>query len=443
MTGPLRLDRTRERPGTFRTPRAALGAVVAVVSLAACTGALLTARDGLELPSIVLLYLVPVLLTAVAGGPWPALGSAVAADLLVNWFFVPPYHTLAVDTGNNIVSLVVYLLVAAAAGLAVDLAAAARARQTRRLAAQSARAEELAQIDRLRSALLGAVGHDLRTPLAGIKVAVSSLRQLDVEFSPEDRAELLATVEESTDRLATVVDNLLAVSRLQAGVLSVELRPTAVDAVAAQAVLAIDTGGVPVSVDVPDDLPLAQADAGLLERALANLVANACAASPPGATVTVRGTEDGTAATDGGPAKSGNPTRTGGPATGGNPATSGGPGKSGGPATGSGPATGGGTDVGTTDGAATPRRILLAVVDHGPGIPDGARDAVFAPFQRLDDHTGGGLGLGLAVARGFTEAQGGSLTPTETPGGGLTMTISLPAAAPRTGSPRPREEARP
>ena len=370
-----------------RRPRAGRGALVALVSLAACTGALVTLRDSLELPSIVLIYLVPVLLTAVAGGPWPALGAAVAADLLVNWFFVPPYHTFTVETRDNIVALVVYLLVAAAAGLAVDLAAAARARQARRLAAHAARAAELAQIDRLRSALLGAVGHDLRTPLAGIKVAVSSLRQPDVEFSADDRAELLATVEESTDRLTTVVDNLLAVSRLQAGVLSVELRPTAVDAVAAQAVLATDTGGVPVVVDVPDDLPMAQADAGLLERVLANLVANACAASPPGSAVTVRGTIDG--------------------------------------------------------GAAGPR-ILLMVVDHGPGIPDGARDAVFAPFQRLDDHTGGGLGLGLAVARGFTEAQGGSLTPTGTPGGGLTMTISLPAAAARAGSARPRQrEARP
>jgi two-component system sensor histidine kinase KdpD len=342
------------------------GAAVAVVALAVCTFALTTLRDDLSLPSVALLYLLPVLVTAAAGGLWPALGAAVAADALVNWYFVPPYRTLSVDTRDNLVALIVYLLVAAAAGLAVDLAAA-RARQAQRLAAAAARAGELAQIDRLRSALLGAVGHDLRTPLAGIKAAVSSLRQSDIEFSPDDSAELLATVEESADRLAVVVDNLLALSRLQAGVLAVDVRPTALDAVAAQAVLSTGTRGVVVDLDVPDDLPAALADAGLLERVLANLLANAHAAAPPGRTITVRGEADAT-------------------------------------------------------------QIRLTVIDHGPGIPAAARETVFAPFQRLDDHTGGGLGLGLAIARGFTEAQSGTLTPTETPGGGLTMTITLPRA---------------
>jgi two-component system sensor histidine kinase KdpD len=357
------------RAADVQVRRVALGAAVAVVLLVVGTVVLVPLRDNLALPSVVLLYLVPVLLTAAVGGLWPALAAAVAADLLVNWYFISPYRSLAVNTRDDIVALVVYLLVAVAAGLAVDLAAA-RARQAQRLATAADRAEELARIDRFRSALLGAVGHDLRTPLAAIKIAVSSLRQQDVEFSPGDRAELLATVEESTDRLTTVVDNLLAVSRLQAGVLSVDLHPTALDAVAAQAVLYTDTRGGTVDLDVPDDLPLALADAGLLERAVANLVANACTASV-GAPVAVRGV--------------------------------------------------------AVRGSAKEGRVLLAVVDHGPGIPASARAAVFAPFQRLDDHTGGGLGLGLAIARGFTEAQGGSLIPAETPGGGLTMTISLPA----------------
>ena len=347
------------------------GAAVAVVALVVSTLVLTPLRGNLSLPSVALLYLLPVLVTAAAGGLWPALGAAVAADALVNWYFVPPFRTLSVRTDDDLVVLVVYLLVAAAAGLAVDVAAA-RARQAQRLATAAARAGELAQIDKLRSALLGAVGHDLRTPLAGIKAAVSSLRQADVEFSADDRAELLATIEESADRLAVVVDNLLALSRLQAGVLAVDVQPTVVDAVAAQAVLGTDTRGITVDLDVPDDLPAALADAGLLERVTANLLANACAASPPNATVTVRG-------------------------------------------------------------EAASGQIRLAVIDHGPGIPAGARESVFAPFQRLDDHTGGGLGLGLAIARGFTEAQGGTLVPSDTPGGGLTMTITLPIApAPAT-----------
>jgi two-component system, OmpR family, sensor histidine kinase KdpD len=357
------------RTGTASARRTGLGAAIAVVALLVSTALLVPLRDNLSLAGIVLLYLVPVLVTAAAGGLLPALGAAVAADLLVNWFFVPPYRTLAVETRDNLVALVVYLLVAAAAGLAVDLAAAARARQAQRIAVTAARADELAKIDRLRSALLGAVGHDLRTPLASIKIAVSSLRQPDVEFTAGDRAELLATVEESTDRLTAVVDNLLAVSRLQAGMLSVEMGPMAVDAVAAEAVLGTDNGNVTVDLDIPDHLPLARADAGLLERVVANLVANAVTASPPGGTVAVIG-------------------------------------------------------------QAEHGRVRLAVVDHGPGIPAAARDAVFSPFRQLDDHTGVGLGLGLAIARGFTEAQGGTLTPTETPGGGLTMTISLPVAVP-------------
>lgn len=327
------------------------GVIAAAAGLALATAAMAPFRDRLSLPVVVLLFLVPVLAAAAFGGLWPALGAAVAADLLVNWFFVPPYRTLAVQGGDDLVTLVVYLLVAVAAGLAVDATAA-----------RSAEAARLGETDRLRSALLGAVGHDLRTPLSGIKAAVSSLRQPDVTFGNADRAELLATIEESTDRLAAVIDNLLAVSRLQAGALAADVHPTAVDGVVAQVVL--DNGGT-VTVDVPDDLPPALADAGLLERVLANLVTNALAAGGP---VTMRG-------------------------------------------------------------AAAGGFVTLAVEDHGPGIAPERLDAAFAPFQRLDDHTGGGLGLGLAIARGLTEAQGGTLTATPTEGGGLTMTISLRQAS--------------
>jgi two-component system, OmpR family, sensor histidine kinase KdpD len=328
------------------------GVVAAVVALGAATGVMVPLRDGLALPVVVLLFLVPVLAGAAFGGLWPALGAAVVAELLVNWFFVPPYRTLAVQGGENLVTLVVYLLVAVAAGLAVDATAA-----------RAAEAARLAETDRLRSALLGAVGHDLRTPLAGIKAAVSSLRQPDVTFSEEDRGELLATVEESADRLTAVINNLLALSRLQAGALAVDVHPVAVDWVVAEVVLHHDGD---VLVDVPDDLPDALADTGLLERVLVNLLANARAAGGP---VTVRG-------------------------------------------------------------RATAGRVTLAVEDHGPGIAPEKLAAAFAPFQRLNDHTGGGLGLGLAIARGFTEAQGGTLAATRTEGGGLTMTITLRAAAP-------------
>jgi two-component system sensor histidine kinase KdpD len=444
-------------------PRPWRGIVVCCAGLAVVTVVLLPARGDLSLAAVALLFLVPVLAAAVTGGLWPALAGAVAADVLVNFLFVPPYHTLRVDSVTNVVVLVVYLLVAVTVAVAVDVAAqqrataarrgaeakllarisaapavagsvtdllsqiratygmetvalldgdqsvdrvgpdpsgppalvvdasaglrlaawgppvfaedrgtlsrlaaaAARLRENQRLADEAARARELAEIDRLRAALLNAVGHDLRTPLAGIKAAVSSLRQPDIDWAPADRAELLATVEESTDRLVALVENLLSLSRLQAGVLSAAPRPIALDAVVAQALLHT-AGGAAVDVDVPDDLPLALADPGLVERVLANLLANAVTASAP--------------------------------------------------------------DKVRMEGRAAGGRLCLRVIDHGPGLPAADRDRLFAPFQRLDDRGGAGLGLGLAIARGFTEAMSGTLTPSDTPGGGLTMTVELPAA---------------
>jgi two-component system, OmpR family, sensor histidine kinase KdpD len=150
---------------------------------------------------------------------------------------------------------------------------AARAWEGQQLAQQAAQTRELAEIDRVRAALLAAVGHDLRTPLAGIKVGVSSLRQPDVAWTPEEQSELLATIEASADRLDALIGNLLAMSRLQAGALSVSLQPVALDAVVAQAL--IDTDAADVEVHVPDDLPAVTADPGLLERVVANLVDNA------------------------------------------------------------------------------------------------------------------------------------------------------------------------
>jgi K+-sensing histidine kinase KdpD len=250
-------------------------------------------------------------------------------------------------------------LVGATAALA---AAAARTLQAERLAEQAAQARELAEIDRLRAALLTAVGHDLRTPLAGSKAAVTSLRDTELALPAAAREELLATIEESTDQMAALVENLLAMSRLQAGALAVAARPVALDEVVSAAVLYIPD----VIVQVPDDLPLTHADPGLLERVVANLVANARRAGPP---VLVTGTR-------------------------------------------------------------VEHLLQLQVIDHGPGVPDADKERMFAPFQRLHDHpTDAGLGLGLAIARGFTEAMGGSVTASDTPAGGLTMTVTLPAAA--------------
>lgn len=224
----------------------------------------------------------------------------------------------------------------------------------------------MAEGNRIRTALLAAVSHDLRTPLAGIKAAVSSLRSDDVEWSEADHAELLAGIEAGADRLDHLVGNLLDMSRLQTGTVTPIIREIYVDEVVPMAL-----GGVPedsVVLDIPENLPMVAVDPGLLERTVANIVENAVKYAPEGEPVVV-------------------------------------------------------------SASAIADRVEVRVTDRGPGVADEAKDRIFAPFQRYGDAPrGAGVGLGLAVARGFAEAIGGTLTAEDTPGGGLTMVLTLPAA---------------
>jgi two-component system, OmpR family, sensor histidine kinase KdpD len=244
----------------------------------------------------------------------------------------------------------------------------------RELTEEAGKAEAIAQADELRRSLLSAVSHDLRTPLAAAKAAVSSLRSDDIDFSAEDTAELLATIEESIDQLTALVGNLLDSSRLAAGVVKPELRTVYLEEAVQRALLGISKGitgfrrrGVDrVKVDVDDAVVMA--DSGLLERVLANLIDNALRYAPD-------------------------------------------------------------SPVRVTAGRVGDR-VLIAVIDEGPGIPRGTEEQLFAPFQRLGDHdTSIGVGLGLSVARGFVEAMGGTISATDTPGGGLTVEIELAAPA--------------
>jgi len=235
-----------------------------------------------------------------------------------------------------------------------------------RMAAETAAAQREADTTRLRTALLSAVGHDLRTPLASIKASISSLRG-GFRLSEEDTAELLAGVEESTDRLTDLVDNLLDASRLATGAITPKLRPVGFDQAVAGALAGLD-GREAVQVDTDESLPAVLADIGLLERVIANVVQNALKYG--GERVAVRS-------------------------------------------------------------SAHADRVELRVVDHGPGLPEGAADTVFAPFERVGGHadTGTpGVGLGLSVAQGFMTAMNGTIRAEDTPGGGLTMVLSLPVA---------------
>ncbi len=245
---------------------------------------------------------------------------------------------------------------------------AAAALEQGRLTAEAEAARPIAEADRVRTALLAAVSHDLRTPLASAKAAVTSLRSQDIEWDAEDHDELLATADESLDKLSHLVDNLLDMSRLQAGALAIFPRPADLSEIVARSLDDLGPPASTVTVDIPDDLPEVAVDPGILERVIANLTANALRHSPAGTPPTLTG-------------------------------------------------------------STLHDRVELRIIDRGPGIPPEHLNKIFVPFQRLGDTDNTtGVGLGLALSRGLTEAMGGTLEPDETPGGGLTMTLSLPAA---------------
>ena len=459
------VDRQKERGIDLR--RQLAGAAIAVAGLPALTALLEAWRDHLNLSDDLLIYLVAVVAVTVVGGFWPAVFAAVAACLLLNWFFTEPLHTFTIAEPKNLLALVLFVTVAVAVSSFVHLAARREADAARsaketasllglaqtvlggadtpadvldhltashggrtellervggrwvkvassgtadedtnvirfevrpdlalevrgqaasatasllagytaqavaaldraRLRTQAAQAEALAEGNRMRTALLAAVSHDLRTPLASIKASVSSLRQTDVHWSPEDEADLLANIEQNADRLDALVGNLLDMSRLQTGSLAPFLRATAVDEVAPVALRGLDGADV-LQIVVPDDLPLVRADPGLLERVLANLFSNALRHSPPDSPPALRAREDGA-------------------------------------------------------------RVVLEVVDHGAGVPGDLKERIFEPFLRLDERSQG-VGLGLAVAKGFAEAMGGTIVAVDTAGGGLTVRVTLPAVA--------------
>lgn len=243
----------------------------------------------------------------------------------------------------------------------------ASALDRRRLEREAAAAASLAETDALRTAILRAVSHDLRTPLASIKASVTSLLEADIDWSPQDRHEFLAAIDHGADRLNHVIGDLLDASRLEAGAITPDLQPTALEEIIATALAELDTPNASVHVDIDPTLPFVYADSGLLGRAVSNIIANSLAHSPAQHPPTV------------------------------------------------------------TAHAAN-GHVDLRIIDHGPGIPAADVDLVFQPFQRLGDTDNRpGVGLGLHIAKGFLDAMHGTITLEETAGGGLTAVIRLPS----------------
>ncbi|MFD5331684.1 DUF4118 domain-containing protein [Cellulosimicrobium cellulans] len=472
------------------TRRRVAGFVLAVAGPAGLTALLDAERAAVGLSTQVMLFLALSVGVALVGGMWPALACAVVSFLCLNWFFTPPTGLLTVADPENLLALLVFVLVAAAVASVVDLSArrtvqayraraeastlaalsrsvlsgedtaeavVARLAQTfqlrrvaleerartdgraqawstiavadravdpgagdetrtvvsvdddlrlvldgrplpagdrqvleafgaqagivleyRRLREEAARAAVLAEADATRTALLAAVSHDLRTPLAAIRAAVDGLRSPEAVLEPQDRTALVETAASETERLEQLIDNLLDLSRLQTGSVAPVLRDVSLEEIVP---VAVEPHGPRVALDVPEDLPLVRTDPGLLERVVANVVANAARFAPADDRVRVRAS-----------------------------------------------ASGGIVEV--------------RVVDRGPGVPDDAKERMFESFQRLGDAGGHGVGLGLAVARGFARAVGAALVPEDTPGGGLTMVLSVPVAPPREPGARTEEEER-
>ena len=478
--------RSIDAPRSALTERRRIaGFALAALGLPILTYVLALLRSELSLPSDILLYLGWVVVVALVGGLWPALLAVAVGTLLLNYYFTPPIHQFTIAEHENVLALIVFLAVAVAVSITVDRAArrtreaavaraeaetlstlagsvvrgsrvlpalldqlreaygftgvtllerrpdvpggpdiyrkpeawlvaaavgdqpsqcpeqgdaeipvddqyslvlrghplaaanrrvveafgaqAAVAHRQERLTEQAATVTTLSEVDKLRTALLSAVSHDLRTPLASAKAAVDGLRSRDVDFSLADRAELLTTAAESLDRLTRLVENLLDMSRLQAGALGMHPQPMTMDDAVARALDDLGPAGRDVTIRIPDDAPEVNADPVLIERILVNLLTNALRYSPAGRPPMIS----------------------------------------------------------ISDHA---DHVETRVVDYGPGIPVNDWDAVFLPFQRLGDRDNDtGVGLGLALSRGLAEAMGGTLDPDITPGGGLTMTLRLPA----------------
>jgi len=463
--------RTPQRSTVKSGRRNVIGWFAAILGPAALTGILLLPRGDIGLPTDLLLFLALTIAIALFGGFWQSIVSAVTGFVALNYFFTPPTGRLTIAEPENVLALIVFVLVAVSVASVVDLAArrtsqayraraeasalaavsrsvlsgedtadavVARLRETftlaavsllerdsdrgpwralatsgtdpaldpdtaqtvveidtrrvlamcgrvlpasdrrvleafasqagivlehRRLREQAAQSKALQQADAVRTALLAAVSHDLRTPLATIRAAIDGLLAPDVQLDADDTAVLVDAASTATASLERLIDNLLDLSRLQTGSVRAALRVTSLDEIVPLATEGFDVGQV--DVDVPETLPLVNTDPGLLERVLANIVSNAVRHGPSGVPVLVTA-------------------------------------------------------------SCTQRVVELRVVDTGPGLSDEFKEHMFEPFQRLGDTSPEGLGLGLAVAQGLAAAVGAELTAEDTPGGGLTMVLSVP-----------------
>jgi K+-sensing histidine kinase KdpD len=343
---------------------ASAGAVVFV------TAAIEVVKPYVPVLSLGVLYVFAVLPIAVLWGIGLATLVSVASMLAFNWFFLPPTHTFQLSDGENWLALAVYLVtaivvsaLAASARRRAELAEL-REREAAALAEEVLEAEALRRSDAVKTAVLHAVSHDLRSPLTAIVAAASSLANPELRLADADRIELVTTIRSEADRLDRIVGNLLDLSRLESGVAAPHRELWPAEGLVGRAVEQLGPQLDRVVVEIDADAPPVLVDAVQIERVLVNLLDNALKFSPAGSPVNVRAD-------------------------------------------------------------ALDCELLVHVTDQGPGVAAGEREAVFEPFRRGDGVSVRGAGLGLAIARGFSVANGARVWAEDDPWGGH-FVLALP-----------------
>jgi K+-sensing histidine kinase KdpD len=331
--------------------------IFSFLAVAFVTGAVYALRPVAPVVSLGVLYVIGVVAVAVVCGLAYAVPVSVASMLTFNFLFLPPVHTFALRESENWVALAVYL----ATGVVVGELAT----RSRRLAAEAVEAETLRQSDAVKTAVLRAVSHDLRSPLTAIRTASEGLDNPTFALSEPDRDELFETIRVEVRRLQRLVDNLLDLSRLEAGPAMRKPEFWTLDTLVAQALEQVGTEAVRVEVKLGSDIPPVRVDRSQIERVLVNLIENALKFSSPTDPVELAVVGEG-------------------------------------------------------------GRVAVRVRDRGPGVNEPDRDRIFEAFER-GTSSGRGSGLGLAIARGFAGANQGRVWVEPAASGGSVFVLELPA----------------
>ncbi len=365
------------------------GYIFAVFGVAAVTAALGPFHERLSSTTVALALLLIVLFAAIGWGSRPALLAALLGVVCFNFFFLPPVYTFTIADPQNWVALTAFLITALTVG-ALSARAKRRAEEAetgrreierlyneyRAAAERARRAEVLEQSERLKSALLDAVTHDLRTPLTSIKASVTTLLdEAEVTLDDEARREFFEVINEEADRLNRFVENMVELARIEAGAISLHRRWSSVEEIVAMARARAEslTRGRRIEVELESELPVARVDASLIAEVLYSLIDNAAKYSPANSRIKISARR------------------------------------------------------------AENEMIMIAVEDEGRGIPVELRERVFDKFFRATAEGAAslgrprGLGMGLAIARGIVEAHGGRIwVESGTVGVGARVAFTVP-----------------